>query len=853
MGEINPIRNQVLLENEKIAIKAISGNIFTLIGNIRNAANDEAYQRRWVWELLQNAMDTTNSERATNVEILIDNLNSELSFKHNGNPFKIDNITRLVNQQSSKPRCVNINERKRTIGKFGTGFITTHLLSEKVTLKSTVDADENGHKYFSILLDRSGKDELELYEGVSNSMEVLLNLDTLPNVVNYNYSELNTDFIYHLDSNGINVAKKGIDDLRKSLPFTMAFVKTINQVEIKNDVVYKYLGYEVINENIHLHNISISNENNKQILTIESLTEDATIAIEVKFNNNRIEFIPLEENQPRLFCNYPFIGTEYLNIPVVFNSSSFNVYQERRNGITLKDANTDEILENKKLIIECKNLFLKLLSFLSNNKFEFSNTYVLANFTKPNEFEWLSKSWYENIILNPIQENILKANIVEVLEDGKIIRRPIISENGNNIMFPYHKEESIRIEIYNLCKQTNHFILPLFDHIHFWHKMNWWHEKHYLSIKYLGTWFSSFTRVHDVQNVIKIESTKFTNWCEELYSLFNKDEILIGNINQNRLRVYPNQKGDLLTKNRIYLDNGEIPEELKDILLLLSVDIREILLDINLYISGGIAIDKEKVKDVKDIIIQIKDQVSKYNSDKMKGIQLSEDIQSAFKTLYLWLCSNIKYSELFGDLYTNKETRLLDEATIKSSIERDSKTIALLEKFGISNIDDLEKLIEKGLPKNKEPLKPENLLISLGITSLDELERAKLMFADNKEITEALSHISSNDFEKLEQVLKLIKRSKENVKRKLQEHPLYDCTNWVESSLTTINGIIKNGVQIKLVIRPGDREQIILFYPEEYETLENNLNELWYDNENEQAIYTFGRFLKKTKISRMPI
>ena len=153
-------------------------------------------------------MDTTNSERPTNVEILIDSLNNELSFKHNGNPFKIENITRLINQQSSKPRSVNINERKRTIGKYGTGFITTHLLSEKVTLKSTVDANENGQKYFSILLDRSGNDELALYEGVSKSMEVLLNLDTLPNVENYNYSELNTDFIYHLDSNGINVAKK---------------------------------------------------------------------------------------------------------------------------------------------------------------------------------------------------------------------------------------------------------------------------------------------------------------------------------------------------------------------------------------------------------------------------------------------------------------------------------------------------------------------------------------------------------------------------------------------------------------------------------------------------------------------
>jgi hypothetical protein len=31
------------------------------------------------------------------------------------------------------------------------------------------------------------------------------------------------------------------------------------------------------------------------------------------------------------------------------------------------------------------------------------------------------------------------------------------------------------------------------------------------------------------------------------------------------------------------------------------------------------------------------------------------------------------------------------------------------------------------------------------------------------------------------------------------------------------------------------------------------MNELWYDNEKEQALYTFGRFLKRAKISKMPI
>ena len=43
---------------------------------------------------------------------------------------------------------------------------------------------------------------------------------------------------------------------------------------------------------------------------------------------------------------------------------------------------------------------------------------------------------------------------------------------------------------------------------------------------------------------------------------------------------------------------------------------------------------------------------------------------------------------------------------------------------------------------------------------------------------------------------------------------------------------------------------MILFYSKEFDTLENNLNELWYDQGLEQSIYTFGRFLKKVKINK---
>lgn len=847
----NSIKDLVLQNQEAIAIKAISEKIFTLMQNIRHGASENAYQRRWVWELLQNAMDTTNSERLTNVQISINEISLDLHFKHNGNPFKVDNITYLVNQQSSKPRLININDKKRTIGKFGTGFITTHLLSEKVTLKSTVDADDCGHKHFSLLLDRSGKDEAELYDGVKKSMEILLKLDELPNVNDYDKTQLNTEFIYHLQENGLHVAKTGIDDLVQSLPFTMAFVRNIECFEIVNDNKYTYKGFEELTSNIYIHSIEISNSEIREILTVESSEDDAIIAIEVKKQGNQIEFVELNEQTPKLFCNYPFIGTELMNLPVIFNSSSFNVYQERRNGIILKNSDTDEINENKKLISECKNLYSQLLNFVSESSLVFKNTYVLADIHMPENYEWLYPKWYEENILNPLRGSILSSKIVEIEAENGVTKNAIINENYS-IDFPFHKDEKVRNQIYELCKTPSYFILPLKDHIHKWHKINWWDDKYDLSIKNLANWFSEQDNLLNIQEIVGVKEN-FIEWVERFINILNFEDSIVGLINQNRFSIYPNQNGNLVSKNTIYWDNGDIPEDLKDILYNLEIDVRNILLNKEITISGGITIDSEKIIDVKYVIQKIKEQVNKFNSNKMNGVELKEEIQLTFKKLYLWLCENHEYSEHFGELYYNKETRLLDEETIKLSIESDQKTKAIMDKFGITSIDELEVFLENNNKKKNEPIKPENLLVSLGITSVEDLERAIEMYSGNKEISEALKHISSNDKERLGQVLTMINRSRENVKKKLLGLKNYDCTNWCETSLTTVTGIKKNGIDIDIVIRPGDGNQIILFYPTEFDTLENNINELWYDRDNEQETYTFGRFLKKAKISRMPI
>lgn len=54
-------------------------------------------------------------------------------------------------------------------GKFGTGFLTTHLLSEKVKVKAYLKDEDEPLKKIDILLDRSGETKEEVITAVNES------------------------------------------------------------------------------------------------------------------------------------------------------------------------------------------------------------------------------------------------------------------------------------------------------------------------------------------------------------------------------------------------------------------------------------------------------------------------------------------------------------------------------------------------------------------------------------------------------------------------------------------------------------------------------------------------------------
>ena len=122
--------------------------IFNYLDDVENKR--EVYQRRWIWELLQNALDST--EEGKTVEVTITSNGSELTFEHNGRSFKQNEVAHLNYHGSTK--------LESSIGKFGTGFLVTHLLTSKVTVRGK----RMDGKSFDFVLDRSGKSAQEIKE-----------------------------------------------------------------------------------------------------------------------------------------------------------------------------------------------------------------------------------------------------------------------------------------------------------------------------------------------------------------------------------------------------------------------------------------------------------------------------------------------------------------------------------------------------------------------------------------------------------------------------------------------------------------------------------------------------------------
>lgn len=563
-------------QSDKKALNSlIATKILDLMDKLRLDANENA-QRRWIWELLQNAKDVAFDDQQVETEVNIEYLNEtkSVSFSHNGKPFTVDNITFLIKQVSTKERNTTENKDKpKTTGKFGTGFLTTHLLSEKVIVSGVVKEPDLDYRNFVLPLDRSGRTTDQIIESVNNSISVRDTLDSQPALANYNPNNFNTTFAYNLDEEGFNVAKVGIDDLHLSLPYTLAFLPSIKSVSIKHEnVVYELSDIENLTESIKVSTIHRKNSSETTELKIITLEKnDTTIAVEIELYNGKTNLKVLSNEMPKIFCDFPLIGTNDFTLPFVINNPNFNP-TEPRDGVWLTDHNTEpKILQNKEIFLNGLELYFELLDFAI--KSDWGNIFLLANTDTPTEKKWFSKSWFEENIQKPIRDKLLKLPIV-TLENGE--RTSIQNEEGKaNIYFPYHSKEDVRERIWELEYKLFPNKVPAKKDIHNWYSVVW-NDCFKDNLKAITEFIVEEKSIDELSKRLNNDVVKSIEWLNEYFDLLNFEEKFIENIIGDKFSVIPNQKGIFKKKSELKIDQ-KIEDELKNVLEILGIDIRESL------------------------------------------------------------------------------------------------------------------------------------------------------------------------------------------------------------------------------------------------------------------------------------
>lgn len=627
----NTLRTQELLAQE--GLESIGQKLFNTI-NIELSGNPQS-ARRWIWELLQNAKDVITTDGK--IEIIL--TENSVEFSHNGSPFLHNNLLAILSQRSTKSPSYTDDEKQtfyenlfseqsiseedakkflNTSGRFGTGFMTTYLLSKKVFLQGIYST--NGTiKSFEISLDREASTDTVMKEKVKLSFSSFTELEqsnTGENII-ASYKEgvnCDTKFIYHFDAEGKAVAEQGIEDLHNAIPFVLSFVeklKTIRVNEYGKETVYTHKPTKRIG-NITIEKIEKESKDSKEKIEIVKLSEkhDAlTIAVPVmNVEADKYAILFPKENTPRQFISFPLVGSETFPFPVVINSPLFNPDDSRSHvylNLTNSQTFDKKVNLNRTLFEKAVNLHNQLLDFASKN--DWSNLHFLAKSDLPKDVQG---NWYKDSIQKEIRRNILETEIV-------------VTESGNRIKpkdskFPIYREDKLE-DFWSLCKFLCGDKIPRKEDVEIWKKIidantnDWLGIDFDLNLEKLllliqnSTSFSVFN-----QTFFQNETSAFVALNKIIQFTEDEDKELL-NRKEKPLMVFPNQLTDspFSEKQRLSRDVS-VPKQLKDVLKASGDNWYDKLVRDEITVF-----ERESKLTVKFVSDKIRDKIEKYFANKL--------------------------------------------------------------------------------------------------------------------------------------------------------------------------------------------------------------------------------------------
>ncbi len=605
-------------------LKLTADKVIQILDQVRDEGKKS--RRRWIWELMQNAKDVKNTFGQVSIEIELSNDN--LIFRHNGDPFRIDNLTGLIQQVSSKP---SDGKDEETTGKFGTGFISTHLLSDVIIVKGVVQEPNENPKRIEIELNRSGETSEELMPAIEKALQLVDLIDDdieYPPLLDYatkrKEADFDNEFIYSLlNEEAKQAAKVGVEDLKTTLPLTLAFIDKLKQVRVINhldgeDITYRCEKKSDSNQ-IREFEIQI-NKDSKRVFVLYS-NDNYSLAAEV----NDLEEYKLTEtqpNQPYLYRDFPLVGTDNFYFPFILNGR--NLYPTEKRDSILLNGQKKKPEHNKTVFAEAIEGSKKFIEyFISKNAL---NRYVALLSRFPSyDFEEETREWFLKDIQTNYRQHLLTLPVIETELGTSIL---------STVKFPRcGLDDKDNIQFWNFCAAVlgydnlpkQEIYLASLKYIGPKDEEKSWNEKLYFTFEDLFELIQSKKNLEVLKlySSNKAEEIDKTKWLKEVFAfaISQKQSDLF-----EKFEVVPNQNGTFRKLDELFEEDIEkpIPDEFLDVLKLLGKDWRADLI----YRGVDFSIlnhAKRGMNDIAETINEILNEEKKVNNVAHKVFLKRED------------------------------------------------------------------------------------------------------------------------------------------------------------------------------------------------------------------------------------
>lgn len=388
------------LESELSDLKQHADKMIRGFENFNNFSSNRA-----IWEMIQNACDLTH-----HCEVIIDYSKENFSFSHNGSPFTTKALTSLIKQVSGK---YGEDSDLPEVGKYGTGFLTTHTFGRKFYIDSTLVAKNTFFEIKNFLVDRSPKEWKELSANIKIQKDNVYKLIKEGTIISNSINKTTFTYVPETEQEK-NYIYESSKDLEDYVPIVLTInnrlkkVTIINKSGLETYFVRTKKEHIVNSQNINLFKTEIS-RNGKDKILYSIIDKDDQIEVILPINED-LELVQFSDRVARLFLYYPLVGSEHFGLNFIINCNKF-LPTEARDGIHLKsnkDQVKDQEEENCRIIKKASGL---IFNFLKSDVIQISNPllYAKINFKRNSEdillneyFDDLQTLWTEEYIQLPI-------------------------------------------------------------------------------------------------------------------------------------------------------------------------------------------------------------------------------------------------------------------------------------------------------------------------------------------------------------------------------------------------------------------------------------------------------------------